>query len=765
VPSNSNPQVVAAEFRPGDLIGERYHVRNVAGTGPDSTVYRAEDTVTRQPIALKIIKPAAARDNSLVSKYRLDLKLFRQANHAALVRILDTGEHLGRMYVALELLDGTTLREYLRSSGPIPPDSCAVFLSQVCDALGALHAQHVVHRNIHPGNVMQTAAGAWKLLEFGIGGGNRRRGDAAESAYTAPEVLLGREATFASDVFAVAAVCYEMLTGRRPAKGAAAVQIDREVAGAPEGLGAILERCLQIDPAKRFPSAQALKAAVRDVFARQSAAGRRRLADLRSESGTPAQELLTLFQSVVRSLIENHATGREHAELSPDNIRVNGPSVEFEARSKASSGSSGQPTLLISDAKYTAPELILAQRAPDPAAHACGDVYVLGFVFYELLAGTAELQRQFGDQVRTGLAWMRWHADPASKLRPLAEAAPACPKGVAELIDRMVEKDPSKRVGTLEEVAGALDKLGFILARTQPFAIGRPATRKRRRKQGLALAALCAAAVLAVIAGAARYGPWLRQQFTQATGGIRQPAMKASAAGVSLPSAVQTATGAMVLVPQSGVATVAPFYIDRLEVTNRDYREYCARAGRRMPDAPSWDPDYHGKDDLPAVNVDRDAAASYCDAGGKRLPTEREWEQAAGAAERPVVRWGNWTLPGLANLRLHGAERPSAVGTFGADVSPFGVLDAAGNVHEWVADGAEPGTGVVKGGSFATAADQLSPTWRRTMFLNARADDLSSVGFRCAVDLQAALALRDRAQVASAKGPLGWLRRLTDGIR
>jgi serine/threonine protein kinase len=708
---------------------------------------------------VKVVPAAALRRDLPVSKYQIDLKLLRQSNHPGLVRVFDIGEHLGRLYIAMELLDGASLRELLRLPGGLPLDACNTLLWEMCDALEALHARHVIHRDIHPGNIMQTASGAWKLMDFGIGRDKRK------SAYASPEVALGQEARFASDIYSIAAIYCELLTGRHPENKGRAVPVERHIAGAPERLTAVLESCLQRDPAKRFQSAQSLKQAIREAFAGHSGSGARSLAALRSESGLPAQELLPVFQNIVRTLIESHASGPAHAELSPDNILVNGSTVEFHAGAQRPSASGGQPTLLIADAKYTAPELILAQRAPDPAAHERGDVYVLGFLFYELLAGTAEMQRQFGDHVRTGLAWMRWHADPVSKLRPLADVARACPRGVAELVERMVEKEPSRRVQTLGEVDEALGKLGFILARTQPAAVGRPAMRKRRHKEALALTAISAVTVLAVIAAAARYGPRIRELFTQPSARIGLPAAKASAVGASLPSTIETATGAMVLVAQSSAAGAAPFYIDRLEVTNRNYREYCARAGRRMPDAPSWDPEYFGKDDLPVVGLDRDSAASYCRAAEKRLPTEREWEDAAGAAERPGVRWGNWTLPGLANLRLDGAERPAPVGSFLADVSPFGVFDAAGNVQEWVAGDADGGKGVVKGGAFAIRPEQLSPVWRHTLSLNAGAADLSSVGCRCAADVQPALSLQDRGHVAAARGPGAWIRRLADGIR
>lgn len=753
---------------------------SVLGAGPQSTVYKATDLLGADAVALKLIAPTAARDNAVVSQYRMDLNMFRQAQHPGLVRILDFGDFLGRIYVAMELVEGETLREQMRSGRKLPLDHFELFFAQVSNALGELHARHLAHRDLHPRNVMLTPSGSWKLMEPGIGRDQRRARSSEDAAYAAPEQLRGQPATPASDIYALGALAYLILAGNPLAGGRRGARpVESDIEGAPAGLGPLIETCTQVDPAKRFPNAQALESEGKRIFAaNRSKTVVRRLEEFRTPAPARAEEMIPVFTRVVRGLIALHASGREHAELSPGNIRVSGDTVEFETGSKASPPSSGAATLLISDAKYTAPELILARTAPDLAAHACGDVYVLGFVFYELLAGGAQMQREFGDveQMQTGLAWMRWHADPKTKLWPLAETLPDCPKGLADLIDGMTQKDPAQRVRTLEEVAERLGKLTFGLARTQPYAISSTPTPKRRRQKTAVVAVGSAVIALVAIAMAARY--FSRRSNAPAGASRAWAAAKArfggSAAGggSTLPASIETATGDMVLVPageflmgNTGAnpagarpVNVPAFYIDRLEVTNQEYRTHSTRAGRPLPEAPSWDAEYFSKGDYPVVNVDREAASAFCESAGKRLPREEEWEKAAGGAEAPGVVWGNWTLPGLANLRLDGRERPARAGSFAADVSRFGVFDAGGNVQEWVAGDSPDGGGIVKGGSFATSAQDLSPAWRGSTPLKDGGRDLSSVGFRCAVDAQAALRLARSAQVASASRPSGWIR-------
>lgn len=784
VPTNFDPQFAGTGFRPGDSIAERYRVVSLLATGPYTNVFKATDLLTNEAVALKLIATVAARDNSIVSRYRMELNLFRQINHPGLVRIFDFGDYLGQMYLAMELIDGSTLRDRLRSGLKFSVDEFGRIFAELCDALRELHAQHVVHRNIHPGNVMLTRRGA-KLMDFGIARDQNRSRDWDEAAYAAPEQLMGQPATPASDIYAIGVLSYEMLTGRRLERGKTApLAIDSECEAAAPGIRALIETCVQVDPTKRFQNVQALRSAGDRIFAsRESRAAQVPLEDFKTGPAPAPDDMAALFTRIVRTLINFHASGQEHAELAPGNIRVNGEGVEFKTSAAAISPSSGQATLLISDAKYTAPEVILARKTPDQAAHACGDVYVLGFVFYELLVGKDEMLRQFGEaeQMQTGLAWMRWHADPKSQVRPLAEAAPACPRGLADLIERMIQKDPSQRIG-LQEVAETLDRLTVGLARTQPFVIGSQSRTRRRGRKALAATIISALILLALMVATGRLASRVSapaaavaHAWARITG---RSTAQASADSPALPKILQTATGPVVLVPageflmgsdpaQLNVAghrvKVGAFYIDRLEVSNGEYLEFCARTGRPVPEPPSWDRSYFAKNEYPVVNVDRDAAASFCESAGKRLPSEQEWEKAAGGAEVSGVIWGNWTLPGLANLKVDGHERPAPVGSFAADVSPFDVLDAAGNVREWVAGDynqkpgsagsgdapPEPALGVVRGGSFATPPAQLSPSWRAPMPLSGGSRDLSSVGFRCAVDAQAGLALSAR-QIASA---------------
>jgi len=193
------------------------------------------------------------------------------------------------------------------------------------------------------------------------------------------------------------------------------------------------------------------------------------------------------------------------------------------------------------------------------------------------------------------------------------------------------------------------------------------------------------------------------------------------------------------------------YFIDRLEVTNADYRQ-CVQAGTCTPsrkaDAFTYpryrdDPAFN---DYPVISVDWDQAVTYCRFVGKRLPTEAEWEFAASGPDNLLYPWGNSFD---ASLSAASADDVQPVGSYPGNASPFGVLDMAGNVGEWVADvfldgfysnsppsnpqGGGSGAGrVYRGGSFANLASVFYTTSRR--YGNVRSFSDVDVGFRCAAD-------------------------------
>jgi len=431
---------------------------------------------------------------------------------------------------------------------------------------------------------------------------------------------------------------------------------------------------------------------------------------------------------------------------------------------------------MMTEPKYAAPEVLLTHTTSSGAAHLRSDIYVLGFVSYEALAGGGAFRRQLlkdPDEPESDLFWMKWHSDPAAQLQPLIAVNPSVAHELSTLVHRMIEKDPNARLSSFDELESALiqlqhrfDTTGDIdLASISGLAPTRTADSPvHTRVRNIALRVFLLA-VLLVTAG----GAWLSRARVE----LLFQRVAHTPSPPSLAATIETATGPMVLVQAGRYAVgsnAAPnespahtvylpaFYIDTYEVTNGRYRAFTDSTGYSQPPAPSWDADYFAKIAHPVINVSWRDAQAFCAAAGKRLPTEAEWETAARGASPASRFWANWTVDGLANLKNSGTARPVPVGQFIADVSPFGAYDMAGNVHEWVNDpyslykgnpasleGSDSAK-VVRGGSFALAPPELSPSWRASLDPSITPGKDSPVGFRCAADpLQSVT--RPRAQL------------------
>jgi formylglycine-generating enzyme required for sulfatase activity len=220
-----------------------------------------------------------------------------------------------------------------------------------------------------------------------------------------------------------------------------------------------------------------------------------------------------------------------------------------------------------------------------------------------------------------------------------------------------------------------------------------------------------------------------------------------------LPRSLSIPTGDMVLVgegesimgPKGAEKTlkIAPFYIDRTEVTNGQYRRFCTATNRNLPPLPEWDRKYFDKDDYPVINVTWQDAADFAAWAGKRLPTEQEWEKAARGFDGRTYPWGNWTQATAANLvgTDDGHKYTSPVAAFPYDESPAGAIDLAGNVSEWVAGDFGNGQKVVRGGNYLSEVEQVPASHRQGGPITIDPKKTSPIGFRCAANPKVALKL------------------------
>ena len=289
----------------GDRLGP-YEVHALLGVGGMGEVYRGRDTRLGRDVALKVISSRVVGDPALRRRFELEARAASALNHPSIVTIYDVGENDGVSWIAMEWVEGRTLRQAL-AGGPLPLRQVLSIARQVADGLAAAHAKGIVHRDLKPENVMLAADGRSKILDFGLA-----RQTVAETlegpiskvdtraappsdatregtilgtvGYMSPEQAAGRSADFRSDQFALGLIVYEMLTGRRAFARPTAVEtlsaVIREEpvplsslrSGIPQPLLGLIAICLAKRPEDRFASTRELAAALESLGTELSAA-------------------------------------------------------------------------------------------------------------------------------------------------------------------------------------------------------------------------------------------------------------------------------------------------------------------------------------------------------------------------------------------------------------------------------------------------------------------------------------------------------------
>jgi len=267
------------------LFDGRYRVVRKLGSGGMADVYLAEDEDLGRRVAIKILNDRHANDEQFVERFRREAKNAAGLSHPNIVSIYDRGEAEGTYYIAMEYLDGRSLKELLVARGPMPIADAIAFTRQILTALRFAHRKGLVHRDIKPHNVMADADGRLKVTDFGIA----RAGAASQmteagsiigtAQYLSPEQARGAAVDQRSDLYSVGVVLYEMLTGTVPFTGETPVEIAmRHLSDTPRppstkrpevspDLDMIVLRALAKNPDDRFQTAEEMDAELERVEA------------------------------------------------------------------------------------------------------------------------------------------------------------------------------------------------------------------------------------------------------------------------------------------------------------------------------------------------------------------------------------------------------------------------------------------------------------------------------------------------------------------
>ena len=218
------------------LLADRYELEERIGAGSITEVFRATDHTEQRPVAVKLLRRHLAASETARARFRQQAQRASRIAHSHLIPIYDLGEEQGRPYLVEEYLPGESLAEHIERAAPLPLDEALTLAHDIAAGVGHAHSRGVIHGDLSPSDILFTMDHQPKVGDFGLAAttaGGRDRPDAAvapPSAYLAPEQLSGESATAESDVYALGAILYALLTGRSPPRRAASDAPDDEEA-------------------------------------------------------------------------------------------------------------------------------------------------------------------------------------------------------------------------------------------------------------------------------------------------------------------------------------------------------------------------------------------------------------------------------------------------------------------------------------------------------------------------------------------------------
>ncbi len=660
----------------GDRLGS-YEILTPIGAGGMGEVYRARHVRLGRDVAVKVLPPKYASDSERLRRFEREARSASALNHPNIVTIHDVDEHEGTPYIAMELVEGQTLRQVI-DDGPLPIDRWLTLARQMADGLARAHAAGIIHRDLKPENVMVTGDGLVKILDFGLAklshpddtsdsdtstmSALTRQGDLTGTLqYVAPEQIAGRPADARSDQFAFGVVLYEMLCGRRAFQGESAAAVLGAILhdtppplhdvrrDTPADLEHIIFTCLEKDPARRYASVEEVGRHIENAERSRANAGPLRGLTLRRPVVLAlAASIVVVLGGAVWWWVRDAGVRWARLEALPEITRLTEEGDIYRAYRLALEAEQhipGDERLQQRLERITLPIAVVTEPAG-------ANVEVTG---YETPEGPWQNLGETPMQVRIPYALMRWKISKAG-----FEAFEGAPMGGG--LSLLMTGLPLHPDGT-----------------QPPDMVWVPG------------------------------GPTEPREFTP--------------------------------------ATVSEYWLDRYEVTNRQYKAFVDQGrystrehwttsfleeGKPVsweeavsrfrdttgrPGPATWEVGAYpeGRADYPVGGLSWYEAAAYCASVGKSLPTVYHWSNAARQDQ----------MSDIVNFSNFGPDGPAPVGEY-QGLGDYGTYDMAGNVKEWTWN-ATGHKRYILGGSWGEPSYQFVSPDARSPF-----ERLPTHGVRCA---------------------------------
>ncbi len=753
----------------GTVLDDKYRLEQIIGIGGMGKVYKATHIYMDNAVAIKILDPKLSSNETALKRFRQEAQASVSIKHPNIVAVTDFGvtKDAGIAYLVMEFLEGMELRARIHQQKQLDFKEIYLIVQQTCAALHTAHSKGVIHRDLKPDNIWliksEIGIDRVKVLDFGIA--KLKSGPESSKltelgmvigtpSYMSPEQCHGEELDAQSDVYSLAVIIYEMLTGHLPFQAVSPMEVAlKHTSEAPKplctlrsdiptSLEKVVLRALSKLPGDRQQSALEL---AKEFMASYKEAG----IDTEFASVTTRQLTADWIREIEaqtdKTAMPQSAAGAEEPLDSRGSTGTASlMSVQLPAGETATPALSGdpQPTARLESTRQPAtfrpPEIPSEAIAADSLADKSDVSTMLTQAAVEPKMVTVKTRQA----ARSRSRWVWWTLGGA-----LAIAI------IAFLLNTPTTSNKGFNIVIQGAPAGSVIYLNGAPAGVIP------------QTGNIKLSELEAGKSMEVRIVRDGY-----EEFKQAITGEegKEQVLRAQLKPFETAGEINY-QGIMVLVPagqfimgdDNGLSDEGPaqtiempaYYIDKFEVTNAQYKQFCDATGWPYPADTQTNRDYFNNNPYsPLIGVSWFDASSYAQWAGKRLPTEEEWEKAASwdpkAGNKRRWPWGDEPDPGRANF----SGMPYPVGSFPDGASAYGVHDMVGNAAEWVNAfyQAYPGNTtpnsnfgnkdrVVRGGSYknviadgrTTYRDYQNPNLEERM-TNGK-EQLTAFGFRCAV--------------------------------